>query len=90
MNKAKAVFDVDTAEASSTGSLPTATGQQGGVACPFGLVNDPYPGRCRWYVDKDGDGICDCSVHGSGYSVAFEGDGGGFRGGFQRPGLRRP
>jgi hypothetical protein len=32
------------------------------VACPHGLVNDPYPGRCRRYVDSDGDGICDLSV----------------------------
>ncbi len=32
------------------------------VACPKGLVNDPYPGRCRHYVDRDGDGICDLSV----------------------------
>lgn len=31
------------------------------VACPFGLVNDPYPGKCRRYVDKNGDGICDLS-----------------------------
>jgi hypothetical protein len=32
------------------------------VRCPRGLVNDPYPGRCRLYVDKDGDGLCDLSV----------------------------
>lgn len=31
------------------------------VLCPFGLVNDPYPGRCRRYVDKNGNGICDWS-----------------------------
>ncbi len=31
------------------------------VACPFGLVNDPYPGRCRRYVDKNRNGICDLS-----------------------------
>lgn len=30
-------------------------------ACPFGLVNDPYPGQCRLYVDEDGDGFCDLS-----------------------------
>jgi hypothetical protein len=29
--------------------------------CPFGLVNDPYPGKCPRYVDTDGDGICDRS-----------------------------
>lgn len=31
------------------------------TACPFGLVNDRYPGRCRRYVDRDGNGICDLS-----------------------------
>jgi hypothetical protein len=36
------------------------------VACPKGLVNDPYPGRCRRYVDRDDDGICDKSIPGSG------------------------
>ena len=40
--------------------------QQGGVACPRGLVNDPYPGRCRHYTDRDGGGICDYSVPGTG------------------------
>jgi len=34
-------------------------------ACPFGLVNDPYPGRCRHYVDANGNGICDLSEPGS-------------------------
>jgi hypothetical protein len=29
--------------------------------CPKGLVNDPYPGACRRYVDTDSDGICDLS-----------------------------
>ena len=29
--------------------------------CPHGLVNDPYPGKCRRYVDKDENGICDLS-----------------------------
>ncbi len=31
------------------------------VKCPRGLVNDPYPGRCRLYVDRNGNGICDNS-----------------------------
>jgi hypothetical protein len=39
--------------------------QDAAVACPFGLRNDPYPGQCRYYVDEDGDGICDLSVPGS-------------------------
>lgn len=40
--------------------------QQAGVACPRGIVNDPYPGRCRWYTDENGDGFCDYSAPGSG------------------------
>lgn len=32
------------------------------VLCPHGVVNDPYPGRCRKYNDRDGDGLCDYSV----------------------------
>jgi hypothetical protein len=31
------------------------------VACPFGRVNDKYPGRCGRYVDRNGNGICDLS-----------------------------
>jgi hypothetical protein len=29
--------------------------------CPFGLVNDPYPGRCGRYIDADNNGFCDYS-----------------------------
>ena len=29
--------------------------------CPKGLVNDPYPGACRRYIDTNGDSICDLS-----------------------------
>ena len=29
--------------------------------CPKGLVNDPYPGRCHHYIDRDGSGYCDLS-----------------------------
>lgn len=29
--------------------------------CPFGLINDPYPGECVCYIDTDNDGICDLS-----------------------------
>jgi len=31
------------------------------VSCPYGLVNDPYPGQCPRYIDLNGDGICDFS-----------------------------
>jgi hypothetical protein len=29
--------------------------------CPFGVVNDPYPGLCGRYIDTDNDQICDLS-----------------------------
>lgn len=31
------------------------------AGCPYGLVNDPYPGQCPRYIDVNGDGICDLS-----------------------------
>ena len=59
---------VATAESSPTAVpvSPTATAApaaQSNVrsACPRGLVNDPYPGKCKRYVDKNGNGICDLS-----------------------------
>ena len=47
--------------------LPSVTAVPEGDAvpeatrCPKGLVNDPYPGKCRRYIDKDGSGYCDLS-----------------------------
>jgi hypothetical protein len=62
--------DQITGQASEAPTLVPSTPQpQVGVACPFGLVNDPYPGQCRRYVDQDGDGICDLSEPGSGLNV---------------------
>lgn len=29
--------------------------------CPYGLVDDPFPGQCPRYVDSNQDGICDLS-----------------------------
>ncbi len=60
----KAVFGASTAETLQDDSLADRTGQVSRVACPRGLVNDPYPGKCRHYVDRNGDGICDYSVLG--------------------------
>jgi hypothetical protein len=42
---------------------PTATAASARVQtlCPRGLVNDPYPGRCRRYIDRNGNGFCDLS-----------------------------
>lgn len=31
------------------------------AGCPYGLVNDPFPGQCSHYIDLNGDGICDLS-----------------------------
>ena len=31
------------------------------ATCPYGLVNDPFPGQCPRYIDLNGDGICDLS-----------------------------
>jgi hypothetical protein len=47
-------------------ATPQPTQQQGGVACPFRLLNDPYPGRCKRYSDRNGNGVCDYSEPGSG------------------------
>ena len=49
-------------------AVPSESPQQACVACPRGLVNDPYPGRCRRYVDANGNGVCDLSELGSGSS----------------------
>lgn len=29
--------------------------------CPYGLINDAYPGQCPRYIDINNDGICDFS-----------------------------
>lgn len=55
------------------GASPAVAGQSSDVqnadasclACPFGIANDPYPGKCRHYVDTDHNGICDLSEPGS-------------------------
>jgi hypothetical protein len=31
------------------------------AGCPYGLINDPYPGQCPRYLDANGDGFCDLS-----------------------------
>jgi hypothetical protein len=31
------------------------------TSCPYGMVNDPYPGQCSRYTDITGDGMCDLS-----------------------------
>jgi hypothetical protein len=77
------VLHAGTAEASQSSNDLAAVQQGSGVACPFGLVNDPYPGRCRHYRDSNGDGVCDYSVEGSGSNLSASGDE-GFGEGFSR------
>jgi hypothetical protein len=40
-----------------------ASSMQGACAsgCPYGMVNDPFPGNCSRYTDLNSDGICDLS-----------------------------
>ena len=65
-----AIFDTDLAKAGSTEQEGTSateassTERDGKVACPRGLVVDPYPGKCHHYVDTTGDGFCGYSVSG--------------------------
>lgn len=58
-----ALAPTDTSVPATTTPSPTATSGTVPVTsqCPHGLVNDPYPGRCRLYTDKNGNGICDYS-----------------------------
>lgn len=50
----------------ATATLTATTEMTGAVACPFGQVNDPYPGQCKRYVDTNDNGICDLSEPGFG------------------------
>jgi len=58
--------------------------------CPFGEINDTYPGNCGRYIDTDNDGICDLSqpapedrveqnegIEGGNSSIQIESKGGG-------------
>jgi len=56
----------DEPAATPDAGTPTATATPGTVACPFGQVNDPYPGQCKRYVDTNDNGICDLSEPGFG------------------------
>jgi hypothetical protein len=37
------------------------SGNSCAASCPYGIVNDPYPGQCGHYIDTTGDSICDLS-----------------------------
>jgi len=47
----------------STIPLIVVTNMSGSCAttCPYGMVDDPYPGQCPRYTDIIGEGICDLS-----------------------------
>jgi hypothetical protein len=47
----------------STIPFIAATTMSGSCAtsCPYGMINDPYPGQCPRYTDITGEGICDLS-----------------------------
>jgi len=45
----------------SATATPTSAPESVTVRCPRDLVYDPYPGRCRMYVDRNNDGYCDYS-----------------------------
>jgi hypothetical protein len=92
----KAITELSSAVADSENNenSPQLSAQDGCVACPMGLVKDPYPGRCRLYLDNDGDGLCDYSIPSSCDNAdlsqtssigpdRFNPDGRGFRRGFR-------
>jgi hypothetical protein len=60
----------------------TSVAMIAGVATHLGVVDDPYPGRCRRYTDSDGDGICGFSTLGSGTSLSTS-QGGEWQGQFR-------
>lgn len=58
------IAPVKTIEPTTTPATEPATAaapQRVATRCPRGMVNDPYPGRCHHYVDKNGNGLCDLS-----------------------------
>lgn len=39
----------------------TAAPTRVATRCPKGKINDPYPGHCRLYTDRNNNNICDYS-----------------------------
>ena len=80
-------------QASDDASSPHGDQDTTCTACPFGLVDDPYPGQCRYYVDNNGNGLCDLSEPGSCADETLEspsqGQGQGQGGGQRRRGQRK-
>lgn len=42
-------------------AAPTTSPTRAASRCPRGLINDPYPGSCRHYIDSNHNGLCDYS-----------------------------
>lgn len=42
-------------------SGPASAEPDGNIDCPYGFIDDSYPGQCGRYVDANEDGICDHS-----------------------------
>ncbi|MGB9837296.1 hypothetical protein [Methanothermobacter sp.] len=52
----------------------SASGVSCAASCPYGLVNDPYPGQCPRFTDLNGDGICDLSQTAASTDYTASGD----------------
>jgi hypothetical protein len=77
-----AVAPLPTPPAGPAPQADAIPGERPATACPYGLVNDPYPGECRSYVDNNGNGLCDLSEPDlvAAGSVTTPGDGSGGKG----------
>lgn len=56
-----AILIISGCSVSGNDTTTTSIVQKIEASCPRGEVNDPYPGMCGLYVDKDNDDICDLS-----------------------------
>jgi hypothetical protein len=57
------------AAALGSGCAGLQVGEGTGTACPYGEVNDAYPGKCHRYVDANRDGFCDLGGVGAASAV---------------------
>jgi hypothetical protein len=55
--EAEAAVAVPTEAAPTARTVPAVVN----VRCPHRLINDPYPGRCHHYRDRNSSGFCDLS-----------------------------
>lgn len=52
---------IPTATPMATPAVATAAPTRVTTRCPKGKINDPYPGHCRLYTDRNSNNICDYS-----------------------------